>query len=47
MKAEIMKLTNRLLMLLECCGDEELADEVCARVSSNDPFDEEEIEEVE
>lgn len=47
MKAEIMKLTNRLLMLLEICNDEELADEVCARVSSMDPFDEEEIEEVE
>lgn len=47
MKVEIMKLTNRLLMLLECYGDGDLADEVCARVGSLDPFDEEEIEDTE
>lgn len=46
MKSEIKRLTNRLLLLLEICGDEELADEVCANVSCNTPFDEEEIEEV-
>lgn len=47
MKVEIMKLTNRLLMLLECYGDGDLADGVCARVGSLDPFDEEEIEDTE
>lgn len=43
MKAKIMRLTNALLSALDSCYDEDLVDEVCARVSSYDPFDEDDI----
>lgn len=41
--ANIMRLTNRLLEELENCGDESLVDQVCTNISSNTPFDEDEI----
>lgn len=47
MKAKIMRMTNELLAALESCWDEELTDRVCAAVSGNEPFDEDEIAEAE
>jgi hypothetical protein len=47
MKSQIMRTANKLCELLERCGDENFVDEVIFRVSCNDPFDEEQIEEVE
>lgn len=47
MKASIMRMTNALLMALENCWDEELTERVCAAVSCNEPFDEDEIVEAE
>jgi hypothetical protein len=44
MKARVMSKTNELLRLLNACQDETLVDDVCARVSCNDPFDDDEIE---
>ena len=41
MKTEIMKLTNRLIELLEYCDEEEFVDEVCANINYATPFDEE------
>lgn len=46
-KAEIMRMTNALLAALESCWDEDLTDSVCAAVSCNAPFDEDEIAEAE
>lgn len=40
MEQTIKKIANTLMMLLENCGDADLVDEVCARVSSNVPFEE-------
>lgn len=47
MKAKIMRMTNDLLAALERCWDENLTDQVCAAVSCNAPFDEDEIAEAE
>lgn len=47
MKAKIMRMTNELLAALENCWDEDLTDRVCAAVSGNYPFDEDEIAEAE
>ena len=47
MKAKIMRMTNDLLSALESCCDEDLTDRVCAAVSCNEPFDEDEIAEAE
>lgn len=44
MKAKIMRLANELCSLLDCCSDDEFVDDVIARVSCNDPFDDEQIE---
>lgn len=38
-KLEIMMVVNSLIDMLECCGDGNFVDEVCMRVSCNDPFD--------
>ena len=43
MRGTIMAKTNELLRLLNVCRDEELADEVCARVSCNEPFDDDDV----
>ena len=40
MNKEIKKATNYLIALLDNCWDGDLVDEVCMRVSSNDPFEE-------
>ena len=47
MKADIMRMTNALLEALERCWDEGLTDRVCVAISSNEPFDEDEIAEAE
>ena len=47
MKAKIMRMTNELLAALENCWDEDLTEKVCAAVSCNVPFDEDEIAEAE
>lgn len=46
-KANIMRITNELLSALESYWDEDLVDRVCIAISSNEPFDEDEIAEAE
>ncbi len=46
-KAHVMRMTNALLGAMESCWDEDLTDRVCAAVSGNEPFDEDEIAEAE
>lgn len=43
MRAKIMRLANQLCSLLDSCSDAEFVDEVCDRVASNEPFDEDDI----
>ena len=43
MKARAMQLTNSLLIILNILWDEELIEKVCAAVSCNVPFTEDEI----
>lgn len=40
MNEEIKRAANYLIALLDQCWDGDLVDEVCARVSSNAPFEE-------
>lgn len=43
MRAQIMRATNNLIEMLECCDDGDFVDRVCCAVSCNDPFSDEEI----
>lgn len=42
-KVQIMRMTNELLEAMESYWDEDLTNRVCAAVSCNQPFDEDEI----
>lgn len=44
MKANIMRVANRLCEMLELCGDEDFVDKVLTNVACNECFDDDDIE---